>query len=209
MHAEDRTNDETFKAQPSPLPDPLHSLPFAALPLPHRLRPFGHKVFVELLDLAHIVLDSWTKCGDSDMVGSFFLSKPGSSDSADSGGIYEALAPSFMSTSPRLVLLLRSPAASQAGSLDSPSKSKVYITSAFFPLFSASSIARLGISILGKRYIAPSAGTQLIPSNELNRSDMYFERDFKLDSVSEVWACQRSYDGSPFLGGETRRSTPT
>lgn len=85
----------------------------------------------------------------------------------------------------------------------------MYITSAFFPLLSASSIARFGMSILGRRYMAPSAGTHDMPGSELNLSDMYFERDFRLLSVSDVWDFQRSYDGSPFFGGETRRSTPT
>ena len=60
------------------------------------------------------------------------------------------------------------------------------MTSASFPRFLASSTAFCGISILGKRYIAPSAGWHDMPGRLLNLSAMYSERSRRLLSVRLV-----------------------
>lgn len=80
----------------------------------------------------------------------------------------------------------RNPPEATVRRIHSPSISKQYITSASFPFLFASSIAFSGISILGNKYMLPSAGTQLIPGSWLKRLAMYAERDLRFWSVRVV-----------------------
>ena len=165
----------------------------------------GHKLLVELFNLADVFLNTWQNSNIDQHEPGLGVIPATYPDTARSRAHDTSRPPvqtqtrrprRFPSHLPRqnaISLQSASPRPSRPDEIaNSPSISSAYMTSAGLPNSLARRIAFSGISICGKRYIAPSAGWHDMPGRALKRSLINAERSLRFWCVRDVSSCQSS-----------------